>query len=456
MKNIFLIMLVVFPNFLEAQIPDELTKTEKIYGLSKFWQEVNYNFVYLNKIDKEKWDEEYKKMIVDVQKTENDYEYYRLLQKFCALLKDGHTNVYFPKEVQNKILYSDFGEYKIFVSNIDGKAIITRINSKKKEELPIGTEIIKVNGIETMQYIKENVFPYISASTKYILEDRGIERMFQGIAGTSFDIEVKFPDGKTRSLELIHEKSTENELYPPYEKGELIDFKWINGDIAYMALNSFSNKKIDSLFISKLPELFKAKKLIIDLRNNGGGNTGIGRNIFKYLTNDTVLYGLKTQSRLHIPSFKAWGKSVGARDTVNNAWAKQAYLSYRDNFYHNFPYYPHTIELVSDRIVVPTVLLIGHNTASAAEDFLIFADNQKHMFKIGEPTYGSTGQPMMFELSGGSIARICTKKDTYPDGKEFVGYGIQPDIKVKKTLSDYIENKDPALEEAVKYLKQRK
>jgi hypothetical protein len=35
----------------------------------------------------------------------------------------------------------------------------------------------------------------------------------------------------------------------------------------------------------------------------------------------------------------------------------------------------------------------------------------------------------------GGSARICTKKDTYPNGKEFVGYGIKPDIEVKRTLN---------------------
>ena len=75
-------------------------------------------------------------------------------------------------------------------------------------------------------------------------------------------------------------------------------------------------------------------------------------------------------------------------------------------------------------MVIPTVILIGYNTASAAEDFLIYTENQKHMIKIGEPTFGSTGQPMPYDLPDGGSARVCTKKDTYPSGKEFVGFGI--------------------------------
>src|ERR1035437_7462437 len=105
-----------------------LTTADKVYGLSKFWEEVNYNFIYLDKVNRVKWDSTYKALITIVQKTENDYQYYRELQKFCALLKDGHTNVYFPQSIDTLIYHSNFGAYKFSVTNIENKAIIESIN----------------------------------------------------------------------------------------------------------------------------------------------------------------------------------------------------------------------------------------------------------------------------------------------------------------------------------------
>lgn len=286
-------------------------------------------------------------------------------------------------------------------------------------------------------------------------------KLLEGYVGTKYDLELKLPNGKIKALTLVHSKTEEEEVYPPFEKKELFDLKWY-GDIAYVALNSFSDRQILTTFNEKIPELKKAKALIIDLRKNGGGNTDIGMEIFKHLTNDTILYGSKAQSRLHIPTLKAWGRWTEEKDTINNAWAKQQYLSYRDEFYHDFPYSPDTISiddrrlLKNSRIVLPTAILVGHNTASAAEDFLIYTDNQKHMTKIGEPTFGSTGQPIMFDLPKGGQARICTKKDTYPNGKEFVGIGIKPDIELSKSLSDYMENKDPVLDKAIEFLNNKK
>ncbi|MCA1756241.1 MAG: hypothetical protein LC649_02140 [Bacteroidales bacterium] len=453
MKKIFLIILVVFPNFLEAQIPDGLTKTDKVYGLSKFWQEVNYNFVYLEKVDREMWDNSYRELISIVQNTKNDYEYYRELQRFCALLKDGHTNVYLPKDIEQ--MNTMFGDYRLFIENIDGKAIIVRTNLSKKDEIPFGSEVIEVNGKTTQKYIDENVAPYISSSTDYVLKDRSIGRLLSGLEGECFKLKIKKPDKQIIELLLTHKKTEEKEVYPAFEPArQLLDFKWINNQIAYLSLNSFGDKKIDSLFIQKLPELYKAEALIIDLRYNGGGNTGIGKAILQYLTNDKVLYGAKNTSRLHIPAFKAWGKYVDPKDSIKNEWSKKSYLSFKDKYYYDFEYAADTIRLDAKRIVVPTVVLLGHNTASAAEDFLIYADNQKHMTKIGENSFGSTGQPFVFDLPGGGMARVCTKKDTYPDGREFVGYGIKPDIEVKRTLNDYLDKKDPVMEKAIEYLQQ--
>ncbi len=439
----------------KAQLPNTLSPVDKIYGLSKFWQEVNYNFVYLSKVDRKAWDSVYRSLIGSVPATPNDYVYYRELQRFCAMLKDGHTNIYFPQGVESQIMTTMFGDYRFFIENIDGKAIIVRTNASKKDEIPFGSEVVEVNGLPTEKYIAENVAPYISSSTDYVLKDISYSRLLQGLTGQSFSIKIKKPKGEVVSLNLTHTRTAEEAVFPAFEpQKELMDLKWYqNNQVAYVSLNSFDNEKIDTLFWNKLPELYKAKAMVIDLRYNGGGSTTVGTEILKYLTADTLLYGSKNRSRLHIPSFKAWGKFAEAKDTARDEWSRKSLLNYLDLSYYDFEYAPKKNLLKEKRIIVPTVILLGHNTASAAEDFLIYADNQKHMIKMGENSFGSTGQPFMFDMPGGGSARICTKQDAYPDGRQFVGYGIKPDVEVKPTLQDYLQKKDPVLEKALEYLK---
>ncbi|RYZ23184.1 MAG: peptidase S41 [Chitinophagaceae bacterium] len=455
MKRLLFAMLLLAAGTASAQFPNTLSAADKVYGLSRFWQEVNYNFAYLNKVDRKAWDSAYRSLIAEVQATKNDYDYYRELQRFCALLNDGHTNVWMPQWKGAPANYTSmFGDYRLFLENIGGKAIVVRTNTAKKDEIPVGSEVTEVNGMPVKQYMAKYVTPYISSSTDYVREDWSIANLLSGFEGDKYQVTLRRPDGKVLRLDLTHAKTLDESVFPAFPPNRaLLDFRWLDGGIAYVSLNGFSDPKIDTLFENILPELHKAKGLVIDLRYNGGGSTGIGREILQYLTSDTVLYGSRISSRLHVPAFKAWGKYTKPADTTGNAWQRRALLSFQDNYWHFFDYEPDTVHLPAKRIVVPTALLTGHQTASAAEDFLIYADNQKHMTRIGEHSFGSTGQPYQFDLPGGGGARVCTKKDTYPDGREFVGVGIIPHIEVKRTVNDYLTGKDPVLERAQEHLK---
>lgn len=454
MKKLVALCLFILSTPVFGQLPNTLSPADKVYGLSRFWQEVNYNFVYLDRVDRNKWNEAYKQAIITVQQTPNDYQYYQELQKFCALLKDGHTNIYPPAMPGVTLMTSNFGEYRLFIENIDNRAIIVRTNLSKKDEIPVGSEIVEVNGQPTEEYRKQNVAPYISSSTQYIVDDWSTSSLLKGLEGSSYRIKIKKPKGDFITLNLTHSLTAEKEVYPAFEpERKLLDFKWYPKQIAYVSLNSFDNPKIDSLFTALLPELATAKGLIIDLRYNGGGSTTVGINILQYLTTDKVILGARNSTRMHVPTYKAWGKFATPADTLTDKDRAKYLLSYQDKYFYHFPYAPDTLQPTAQKIVVPTALLIGHNTASAAEDFLIYADNQKHMTKIGANTFGSTGQPYMFDLPGGGMARVCTKKDTYPDGREFVGYGIKPDLEVKPVLNDYLRKKDPVMEKALSLLR---
>jgi hypothetical protein len=101
----------------------------------------------------------------------------------------------------------------------------------------------------------------------------------------------------------------------------------------------------------------------------------------------------------------------------------------------------------------PVVVLASAATFSAAEDFLVAWKNSGRGKIIGEPSGGSTGQPLSFTLPGGGTARVCTKKDGFPDGAEWVGKGIDPDILVHPALADVRAGRDTVLDWALAFLK---
>lgn len=434
------------------QVPNTLTPEQKLFGLSSLWSEAKYNEVSFENIGVEKWDSAYRALIKPVMESPDDYAYCRLLQRYCALLRDGHSSVW-PRFMP--VITTYFDKLQWYLSRIEGKAIVTDISSKQKDLVPIGSEIVEVNGIPVQAYIEKEVWPYISASTDHARMDDAVSLMFQSLKGTSYRVKLVTPAGKTLEMDLTHEIRPEiqqDELYPS-GKWERLKMKWYPGQIAYVQLNSFNDRRILDEFAAIVPELKKAKKLIVDLRQNGGGNTSIGRAILTYLVPGPEMIGSKWRTRVHNPAYMSWGVSYTPQDTVGDKFATRAYQVANRQYYEESEPQRIAVPQNQEHIVVPTVLLIGHQTASSTEDFLVLTDRQKHMTKIGQKTNGSTGNPVFYRLDGDIHMQICSKRDTYPDGREFVGCGIEPDIEVVPTVQDVVRNYDRALEKALAFLK---
>lgn len=447
-----------------------LTPTEKIYMLSKFWQEANYNFAFFGEnISRADWNKAYRNYIGLVLESQDDYDFYVLLRKFCGLLGDGHTNVYRPpiKSLKGPEKPGDvyiptsegrrFEEGFLRVCEIEGKLIVYFIDRELGNKIPLKSRIIKVNGIPVEQYLTENVLPQYGGSP-HSIRSNAVDNLLSGKLGTRYDVAIIRPDGNEAAISLtlgeLNMENLEFDCMPYFDEfpDSMFDFEktlnltWPEKGIARLEVNSFSDDNILDRFKELLPELRKARGLILDIRYNGGGSTSNGTDILEYLTRDDSLYGMRTKTRMHIARNKAWGqydKDTESRD----------YKMARDNYYKESPSYGHAVKpRVEERVIVPTVILTGNSTASAAEDFLVYADNQKHMIRIGQKTCGSTGQPLLVDLGRGFSARICTKNDMFADGRKFVGLGIVPHIEVEMTMEDYEDTKDVTLLRALEYL----
>jgi C-terminal processing protease CtpA/Prc len=68
---------------------------------------------------------------------------------------------------------------------------------------------------------------------------------------------------------------------------------------------------------------------------------------------------------------------------------------------------------------------------------------------VGATTAGSTGNPLFFDLPGGGGFSVCTRYMLLPDGSEFIGLGIPPDVEVGLSAADIAASRDPVLERAV-------
>jgi C-terminal processing protease CtpA/Prc len=200
------------------------------------------------------------------------------------------------------------------------------------------------------------------------------------------------------------------------------------GNIAYIALNTFGNDSAAKAFAAQYEEISKAKAIIFDVRNNGGGNSPVGWAILRYMAQKPILVHT-SYTRDYKPTYRAWGRNQ--QPGLNKSWLG-----------------PGDAKSYTGQVIV----LTSARTFSAAEDFAAAFKTMKRGLIIGEATGGSSGQPLFITLPGGGSARICTKRDMLGDETEFVGVGIQPDNVVTPTISDLRKGVDTELQAAVKLI----
>jgi carboxyl-terminal processing protease len=406
---------------LATSYKENLSDAEKVAGLSKFWSEVKYNFGFPEKLVALQWDKLYLDWIPRVLATKSTTDYYRQLMLLCARLSDGHTNVYAPMQ-------SDLNaKPPLRTGLIEGRIMIQEVRSPALNARGVraGMEIVGVDGEPALDYARREVEPYQSASTPQDRLNRTYWYGFlRGPRAKPVRLTLQTPSGKRDEVEVAREGYTDVRSVPSF------DWRMIEGQVAYVALNNFESNEVVDKWRKAFPEISQASAIILDLRSNGGGDTGIGFQILRDLAAAPFL-GSRQRERRYDPTQRARGTLMEFIDIAadSNEPQPEGYKS------------------------KPVVVLASAATFSAAEDFLVAWKNSGRGKIIGEPSGGSTGQPLSFNLPGGGTGRVCTKKDTFPDGSEWVGKGIDPDILVHPSLIDVQAGKDTVFDRAVAFLR---
>lgn len=398
-----------------------LSDGEKILGLSQVWSEVKYNFVYFDKIQID-WDSLYQSAIPAVLKTSSTQSYYDELRKFIAHAKDGHTSVWYPSSFYKK----EFVSAPVKTDLIQGKVFITGILNDTVTQMGIetGMEILSIDGIDVHQYASKNILPFEGASTNQGMEFYLYSAyLLNGPIDKAVKLTLKDKKGKNRDYELPRKFIKKQET--------TIQFKTLENNIGLLTINGFTASDFIKQFDELYPAILQTKALIIDLRENTGGNGSQGEYMLKHFLK-TGYKDPAISSRQYNPLMKVWGFNTGSLFTI----------------------IPGTNQPFKDRTIYekPITLLISNKTGSAAEDFAMLFDQVKRGEMIGRPTGGSTGQPMISTLPGGGTLRICVRKDTYPDGKEFVGVGIQPTIFSEQTIASLLKGEDAVMKKALEVI----
>lgn len=246
--------------------------------------------------------------------------------------------------------------------------------------------------------------------TEYKAKDLDrISSFIKGEVGTKVNLVIQ-RDGEKMSFDLIREKITTNP----------ITTKILDNNIGYLKLPSFDDDTANG-FKEKVEELQKqgAQKLIIDLRNNGGG-----------IVDEAVDIA---------DMFLDKGKTIFT--SVNNKDKKTETLSKHDASF-----------------TMPVIVLVNENSASASEILASALQDNERAKLVGTKTYGKGIIQTLLSLKDGSGLKITTEQYFTPKGTTIHKAGIKPDEEVKlpdtvKSVYRLEETEDTQLQKAIEMLK---
>lgn len=214
----------------------------------------------------------------------------------------------------------------------------------------------------------------------------------------------------------------------------LEDITSVNGNLAfarikgtqigYLKIGTFvgteNDFEIAKLMFDKFDHL---TGLIVDVRDNGGGNEKYAKQVANRLTDKKTTYRFtKTKEgceRGKISDFKK--------------------LELNPRGPENF--------------IGPIVLLTNKSTFSSAENFTLMLKSLPNVIHVGDETFGGFASgPVVKHLSNGWRFRV-SKTITYDLSKEAIVGGIIPDEEIEITANDQENKRDRIIERAIELLK---
>lgn len=446
-----------------------ITEAQKIYEVSKIWKEAAYNFAFWDKVDID-WDKEYKNTLVRVLETKDLYDYYRELKRFVALLGDGHTDVSFPNEISQDTEY--FSMIPVYFAKPGDEIIVVAVSEDVKDEIPLFSTLVRIDGTDIHDYIKEYCYPYIwhaneDACGIFILNSLVFGRRGSGAVftfakdGREFEVRLdrvapsKIVWCKT---DIVPQSVISQRLI---SSSEVHTVQITDDGIAMIRIASFDDDTMPGKIYSCFDELKNAKGYILDVRGNSGGNSMNADAIAAMFINGEF-HSCYAEAQIYEPTYKAWSMF---RDDFNGLSPDEAQLKYAEDTFSlkayrmqkNIFYVRDEGEKVDNnapgKLNGPIVVLMNQSTFSAAEDFVDVMKMYTNAVFVGNNTAGSSGQPLCEPLESGGFFRICTRRCIAQNGEDIYNKGFTPDIRIIPAAEDIASGRDVVLEKGLEIIR---
>jgi hypothetical protein len=393
----------------------------------------------------------------------NDIDFYKLMMKVVGQLRCVHTSVSLSPE-RERAAASGLKLLPFDVIMVNNKVYISETFDNK---LPRGFEIQIINDLPVREVVQKmlEIIPSdgYNITNKYQLLNRGMFRRTYALlmpGSDTFIINGIDHTGHSRHVKVAA-------IEPGFNRRPIANdnsMRWqLNDDstgILYLPSFQISTSefasKIDSFFTEVHNRIIN--RLIIDLRNNGGGNNVNVSELYSYFADKPFYHLRKTEVSTKPLSYRNHITNISEYDNL------RARLE-RDSSYEIVHYPGRRLRdpVSVNRFNGKLILLVNGATISAASEFVALVRGNKQGMVIGEETggcyYGSTGGSYLsLELPNSRLrARIPTIRIFTAVPEDFnqqpKGRGVIPDYPASNSITDILAGWDCILEKAWKILR---
>jgi carboxyl-terminal processing protease len=364
------------------------------------WELVRDNYLYsdYNGLD---WQAVRAEFLPKVQATESPEAFYDLMYELVERLGDEHSRFESPQDVARQ--QAEFaGDLKYVgigavVRSIDeGGLILTLAANGPAEQAGIKTRdlILEVEGI-----------PFNDPEA---FGPQGPIGKIKGEPGTVVRLKVQTEGEQPREIDVVRQVIP-SDAFPRVE-GQLLD-----GNIGLVSIETFYVDNVDGLVREKIEELLDSgplNGLIIDVRSNSGGYVHLMRNTLGQFI-DGGSFG------------STGGRTSNEEQTIPRG------------------------QLIEGMLDVPIVVLIGPDSASAAEMFAAGMQVRNRARIVGLPSAGNTENLFSYNFDDGSRLMLAEAAYRRPDGTLIEGEGVIPDRQVEADWWRFAPEDDPQIGAAI-------
>lgn len=388
----------------------------RLLALFRLWNVIRYFYPYKNLLDKS-WDDILPEYIPKFEADGDASDYQMTVRELVAELCDSHGSVSGANALADKL-----GRFAppLIIDFVEKQTVVTRVLDDK---LPVktGDVVLAIDG-ERIEKKRAYFARIVSASTAQSAMRRIHAEMLRGQQERDVKLTLRDQKGKTReviirrSLNLGDEKFSFEE-----ERGEII--RILPAGFGYVDLTRLQVGDVDRMF----EILKKTPAVIFDMR---GYPNGTAWSIAPRLTAERNVTG----SLISRPLIEAINFDEGGAG--RNEYAFSSYLPERRG------------SVYSGKVV----MLIDERAVSQAEHTALFFEAAAKVTFIGTSTAGTNGDVTRTILPGNLNVNFTGQSVRHADGRRLQRIGVEPHLKVERTIRGIVQGKDEILDAAINYL----